>query len=299
MKSSTQEMKLNILQKIFKFIRLARSNDVQDQIWLQRRLNQVPVWGQSMRLFYRIRAQLTQRSPKAYVRMQKRNYELYAAADHISEGHIDGDFVVGSWSKHDEWPDYGEYLMRYVPRDCSWLGIDYGCGPGRNLRRWSSLFKRIDGVDISAKNLENARVFLGGLPKDKTPNLFVTEGMDCGAAPKSTYDFAFSTICMQHICVHRVRFLILSSLFACLKPGGRISVQMGYGVPSPSTVPYFEDYVAAVGTNRESDVAISSPDEPRADFEKIGFINFEFWIRPVGPGDIHPNWIFFTAIKPN
>lgn len=263
---------------------------------LQKRLEQMPVIGRLVRHLYRL---CVKRTVEDYVGMQRRIYESAAAADCISEGHIEGDHVVGTWNKHDEWSDYGEYLMRHVPPDGSWLAIDYGCGPGRNLRRWSSLFKRIDGVDISAKNLENARVFLKGLPKDKAPNLFVTDGLDCGAAPKSTYDFAFSTICMQHICVHRIRYSILSSLFACLKPGGRISIQMGYGVPSPSTVSYFEDYVTAVGTNRESDVAISSPDEPRADLEKIGFVNFEFWIRPVGPGDFHPNWIFFTAIKPN
>ncbi len=283
-------------KKISKAIRLARSHDIQDQILLQRRLEQLPVTGKLAQQLYRLYAK---RTVEDYVHMQKRTYESAAAADRISEGHIEGDYVVGTWSKHDEWADYGEYLMRYVPRDGSWVGIDYGCGPGRNLRRWSSLFKRIDGVDISSKNLENARVFLGGLPKEKTPNLFLTKGMDCGDAPKSAYDFAFSTICMQHICVHRVRFSILSSLFACLKPGGRISIQMGYGVPSPSTVSYFDDYVTAVGTNRESDVAIGSADEPRADLEKIGFVNFEFWIRPVGPGDIHPNWIFFTAIKPD
>jgi hypothetical protein len=56
--------------------------------------------------------------------------------------------------------------------------------------------------------------------------------------------------------------------------------------------------VQAVGTNRACDVAIASSDEVRGDLEKIGFTNFESWVRPVGPGDLHPQWIFFTAIKP-
>ena len=287
-----------MLKKISTAIQRALSDDMQDKIHLRESFERVPVLGSLIKSFTRIRAKLIQRTPEAYVRMQKRTYELYAAADRVTEGRIDRDWVVGTWSKHDEWQDYEDYLMRYVPRDESWVALDYGCGPGRNLRRWSSLFKRIDGVDISANNLKNARAFLKGLPADKTPNLFVTEGMNCGDAPKSAYDFVFSTICIQHICVHRVRFSIFSSLYECLKPGGRISIQMGYGVPSPNSVPYFENYVESTQTNRGCDTAISSPDEPREDLEKIGFTNFEFWIRPVGPGDLHPNWIFFTAIKP-
>jgi hypothetical protein len=90
----------------------------------------------------------------------------------------------------------------------------------------------------------------------------------------------------------------MKSLYECLKPGGRISLQMGYGVPSPCTVPYFENHFQAPDTNRMADVAVSSPEELRQDLEKIGFANFEYWIRPVGPGDVHPNWIFFTAVKP-
>ena len=30
---------------------------------------------------------------------------------------------------------------------------------------------------------------------------------------------------------------------------------------------------------------------------EIGFTNFQFIIGPVGPGDIHPNWIYFNCIK--
>jgi hypothetical protein len=98
--------------------------------------------------------------------------------------------------------------------------------------------------------------------------------------------------------VHAVRLSIFQSLYRCLKEGGRLSVQMGFGVPSPKTVGYFDDAVDAIGTNRTLDTAIATPDEPRSDLEKIGFVDFEYWIRPVGPGDIHPNWIFFTAVKP-
>ena len=276
-----------------------RSDKVSEHIYLRRRLREVPIIGAILQWLDRCKARFEQKSPKDYLRMQRAAYEEFASADQITEGEIVGDYVVGSWKQHDEWADYGDYLMRYVPVKSDWEALEYGCGPGRNLRRWSARFARIDGVDISRQNLENARVFLRGqIAENKFPRLFHTSGMDCGDAPRNHYDFAFSTICLQHICVHEVRFAILKSLFDCLKPGGRLSVQMGFGVPSPCTVGYFENFVQATGTNRSCDVAVGSSDEIRGDLEKIGFINFEYWIRPVGPGDVHPQWIFFTALKP-
>ncbi len=249
----------------------------------------------------KLKAKLVQRTPEDYVAMQRRSYENAAAMDAkgVSTGNLAVDNVVGSWSEHDKWTDFEEYLMRYAKKDSGMVAIDYGCGPGRNIRRWTDHFDRIDGVDISENNLKNAEKFLkGAISSSKAPNLYLTKGMDCGDAPHNYYDFCFSTICMQHICVWEVRYSILKSLYDCLKPGGRISIQMGYGLPSPNTVGYHDNYYQATGTNRASDTSIASPDQPRADLEKIGFTDFEHWIRPCGPGDFHPNWIFFTALKP-
>ena len=285
-------------EKVLQFFKLLFSRSPRDRFVLICRMQQVPVIGTLMKLYLKLRARLAQRTPEDYVQMQKREYESLAGLADFKPGDMSIDSVVGSWKQHDEWQDYEDYLMRYVPKDEFWVALDYGCGPGRNIRRWSSIFKRIDGVDISARNLENARIFIQDrVPPHKTPNLFLTNGMDCGDAPKGAYDFVFSTICLQHICVHSVRCSIFKSLFECLKPGGRLSAQMGFGVPSPNSVGYYADYVQAVGTNRFCDVAIASPDELKGDLEKIGFSNFEFWLRPVGPGDLHPQWIFFTATK--
>lgn len=259
--------------------------------WRQR----FPVFNRAMEL----KSRFSQRSASQYIAMQRREYDLLSSVDRVTSGNIDGDAVAGSWRQHDEWPDYEDYLMKYVPKDGTWLALEYGCGPGRNLRRWSARFRRIDGVDISPTNLENARRFLQGqIDEAKMPHLFLTEGMNCGDAPQDAYDFVFSTICLQHICVHEVRTAIFRALFGCLKPGGRLSAQMGFGVPSPSTQPYRANFYAAAGTNRVCDVAIASPSEPEEDLRAIGFRDFESWIRPTGPGDFHPKWIFFTAVKP-
>lgn len=286
-------------EKVLRFFELLLSKSPRDRFVLINRMQQVPLIGALMKFFFRQRARFVQRTPEDYVQMQKREYEVFAALGEVTSGDMSVDAVVGTWRQHDEWPDYDDYLMRYVPKDESWTALEYGCGPGRNIRRWSEIFRRVDGVDISPRNLENARTFIHDqVPPHKAPNLFPTNGMDCGDAPKGAYDFAFSTICLQHICVHSVRYAIFVSLFECLKPGGRLSVQMGFGVPSPHSVGYYDDFVQAVGTNRACDAAITSPDQVRGDLENIGFTNFESWVRPVGPGDLHPQWIFFTATKP-
>ena len=252
-----------------------------------------------MSLKYRT-AWLTQRNAADYLRMQSRFYELAASADQIDSGSIGGDYVVGSWKQHDKWTDYEQFLLKYVPAEPVWTALDYGCGPGRNIRRFSNRFARIDGVDISRQNLLNAERFLAAeIPKSKKPLLFLTEGSDTGDAPSDSYDFCFSTICFQHICVWEVRFSILKSLFRILKPGGRLSIQMGYGGATCATAPYRANHYRAAGTNSSCDVSVHSPAEPEADLHEIGFVNFEHWIRPRFPTDFHSQWIFFTAVKPN
>ena len=239
------------------------------------------------------------RSPEEYYSaLQRGVYEGAALAGPATAGDLGTrDHVVGSWRAHNEWTDYADYLMRYVPDEPQWIALDFGCGPGRNLLRWSARFSRIDGADIAAANLENARRYLADIPAEKAPNLYLTSGSDLGAAPTATYDFVFSTIAMQHICMHSIRYAILKDIHRVLKPGGRLSIQMGYGSPSPDTVPWAADFADATGTNRACDVEISSPDQPAADLAMLGFQAFEYWLRPVGPGDSHPQWIYFTAVK--
>jgi hypothetical protein len=45
------------------------------------------------------------------------------------------------------------------------------------------------------------------------------------------------------------------------------------------------------------DTRVESPDELKNDLEQIGFNNFKYYITETGPGDGHPNWIFFNAKK--
>lgn len=239
---------------------------------------------------------LSRRGREQYMFMQKSQYQMLAADSRYETSKVI-DHVVGSYEEHDRWTDYDDYLMKYVDESFkSKMALDFGCGPGRNMVKYCNRFRQLDGADISEQNLENARSNLRN-HRIPIPGLFVTRGDDLGAVAENHYDIIISTIAMQHVCVHEIRYSILTAMHRALKIGGRISIQMGFGKDSPDTVGYYENNYATLETNRGCDTVIDDPEKVRSDLEKIGYSNFEYWIRPVGPGDYHPNWIYFTAVK--
>jgi ubiquinone/menaquinone biosynthesis C-methylase UbiE len=177
--------------------------------------------------------------------------------------------------------------------------LDFGCGPGRNLVKYANRFLRIDGVDLDHLNLENAKKWItrNDLDVDKF-TLYDCNGYDLREIQNDTYDIVMSTICMQHICVHDIRYNYFKEFYRVLKSGGCITIQMGFGVPATNTVGYYENNWNAAVTNRGCDTSVSSPDELKKDLEEIGFTNFQHTLTPSGPNDPgHPNWIFFRAYK--
>lgn len=202
--------------------------------------------------------------------------------------------VVGSFDAHNNWPDY-ELLFQKIDNQTEKIGLDFACGPGRNIVKYSRRFKRLDGVDISPVNIEKAKLYSQNY--DITPNLFVSNGVNIDVVPSDTYDFVMSTIALQHICVYDIRYSIMSDIFRVLKDGGIFTAQMGFGSPSAQTVGYYENYYDATGTNRRCDVCIENIEQLENDLTKIGFKDFNYTITKVGPGDFHPNWIFFNCKK--
>ena len=89
----------------------------------------------------------------------------------------------------------------------------------------------------------------------------------------------------------------MSDIYRVLKEGGIFTAQMGFGSPSPMTVGYYENYYDATGTNRRCDVCIETTEQLESDLTKIGFKDFKYKITQTGPGDCHPNWIFFNCKK--
>lgn len=231
-------------------------------------------------------------SNNKYTKMQQNQYDDMARNWSIENR----DHVVGCFDSHNNWDDYNDFLFKDLDTSNKYA-LDFGCGPGRNIVKFSDRFGKIDGVDISQINLDNAKIWCEKNSK-LSPTLYKNNGIDLSEIRTDKYDVVFSTICLQHICVHEIRFSILKEIFRVLNSGGYICCQMGFGTNHPFTVDYYANNYEAIATNSACDTRIESPDQIREDLEKIGFTDFSFDIRPVGPGDRHSNWIFFRAKKP-
>ncbi len=226
-----------------------------------------------------------------YTKMQQAQYDHEASI----WSPTNRDPVVGSFDKHNAWQDYSDYLFKGINTQDK-VALDFGCGPGRCIAQFANRFKHIDGTDLSQINLNNAKLWCSG-KASFTPTFYKASGIDIAAVPSITYDVVYSTICMQHICVYDIRLSLMKEFHRVLKQGGSLCLQMGFGPGHPSTVGYYENYYDATATNSGKDTRVDDPEQLRKDLESIGFANFTFDIRPVGPGDAHGNWIFFRATK--
>jgi ubiquinone/menaquinone biosynthesis C-methylase UbiE len=225
-----------------------------------------------------------------YTQMQLNLYNGLAAE--WSEDHRDP--VVGSFDRHNDWNDY-ENLFQRLENQSELIGLDFACGPGRNIVKYNGRFKRLDGVDISPVNIGKAQSYTSNRGIETV--LYNSSGTDISVVPSNTYDFVMSTIALQHICVYDIRYSIIKDIHRVLKYGGFFTAQMGFGSPSPQTVGYYENYYDAQSSNRACDVCIETPQQLEKDLLEIGFKDFQYTIGPVGPGDIHPNWIYFSGRK--
>ena len=241
-------------------------------------------------------------SSEPYLNIQKHSYDKLASLWSIQNKN----FVVGPFHRQNQWKDY-EFLFRgmfdfhgntdHLPLASDALVLDFGCGPGRNLDKYASNFKRIDGVDISYINLNNAEVWLKHAGTHKENIFYKTNGKDLREVESGKYDVVMSTITLQHIAVHRIRFGLFREFCRVLKSGGWFTAQMGFGKGKLGAVPYNRDNINAGRRNGRTDVYVESPDQLHIDLRLCGFTDFEYWIREPGPGDEHPNWIFFRARK--
>lgn len=205
--------------------------------------------------------------------------------------------LVGHLPSHNGHEDYA--LMFQGFENLSTLRVlDFGCGPGRNLVKYNKTFARIDGVDISNVLLDKARIYLASAfiaPEEYT--LYKTNGVDLAEISDGQYDLVMSTICMQHIPVWEIRYNLFQEMLRVLKPGGWITIQMGYG-EREGGVEYNENFYDAEKTNGYCDVRVRHPSQLEKDLHGMGYESFQYTIRPVGPGDGHTCWIFFRARKP-
>jgi ubiquinone/menaquinone biosynthesis C-methylase UbiE len=230
---------------------------------------------------------VTVESANPYTLMQLHHYETTADLMNV-ENH----------RGHNGNQDYWDILVRDTESDYrDKVGLDFGCGCGRNVQNLWWRFRRMDGVDLAFGNLVHAHENLRavGCPPDRY-RLYQANGVDLGNLPSDEYDFVMSTIVLQHIAVHEIRFQYLQEFFRVMRPGGLLSFQMGYG-EGYGKAEYYDNHYDAESTNSFHDTKVTDPAQLGGDLEQVGFVGFEHEIRP-SFDDGHPSWIFAKARKP-
>ena len=206
------------------------------------------------------------------------------------------DPVVGSFDLHNAWQDY-DFLFHDLSGPDK-VALDFGCGPGRMIVQYWRSFKRIDGADIAAGNLLNAAKWIELNLGDVDLELYQTNGVDLNLIPDSVYDVVFSCICLQHIPVHEIRLNLFKEFWRVLKPGGWFTAQMGFGDTQGPDAGYYENRYEAGSTNGACDVMVPSVLLLESDLTACRFKNFSSVLRPAGPCDRHPQWVYFRAQRP-
>lgn len=239
-----------------------------------------------------------------YNNMQKAFYD---------KGPQDEEEIVGNYDYHENFP-YETHLLHVngdirkpvLEKFSDCLAFDVGCGEGRMIRRMSNIFGRVDGADISEKMVTAARKRSPAESK-----VFLTEGANCGDAESNTYDFAYNTISLHHICVYEIRASIIKDVTRILKKDGCATLQFFFSkyYPYCRTVPvtqnesylydlhhrdalqadWFENRWDAQGTNSMCDAAFGTSHIPAVieDFKKW-FQQVDVWFYDISIGRPDP-----------
>lgn len=230
-----------------------------------------------------------------YNKMQKKEYLQYT--NNLNESK---DLCVGNFEVHENYP-YEEYLLEHF-RGKSISALDFACGMGRMMKRMLNHFDEVDGVDLSQENLDYASKYLtdGGISEGRFAT-FLSSGIGSSIINKK-YDFIYSTIALQHICVYEIRRKIFEDLFFALNDNGSCCFQLGFGWDNYCH--WFDNNYAARSTNGAGDVSIPNSDHLHGisnDFKEIGFknIKYEFKISPHPEygNTYHPIWVFIHMTK--
>jgi len=233
---------------------------------------------------------------RSYNSMQKQQYKKYTGSFADSM-----ELCVGEFKSHEAYP-YEQYLLEHYSGTYG-IVLDFACGMGRMMNRFMPIFETVDGVDLSLEYITYAEKYL----KEKGNslgkfNLYQSSGMGVDIGKPEHYDFIFSTIALQHICVYDIRLSIFKDLWALLKPDGSCCFQMGFGWDNGTH--WFSNKFTARSTNAGLDICI--PDEShlegiRKDFENIGYKDVKFEMKlsphPEKGNTYHPIWLFIHMKK--
>lgn len=228
---------------------------------------------------------------ETYKEMQVREYNNYSVTYDSCK-----DRCVGNWDAHEAYP-YEKYLLENYNGNFN-KALDFGCGMGRMIKRMLKFFKKVDGADLIKKNLEYSKEYLQNDMKDV--NLYQVDGLSC-LIESSNYDFIYSTICLQHICVHEIRYNIIKDFYSLLNNNGSICLQVGFGWDN--NVYWKSNLYNATSTNVGCDFCIPNVSyfkDIEKDLTNIGFKNIKFTLKESPHPeftDYHSEWLFIHADK--
>lgn len=224
-----------------------------------------------------------------YLKMQKQTYEGYLTNENSVR-----ELCVGNWKAHEAYP-YEELLLKnfYGTRE---VALDFGCGPGRMIKRMLKEFLFVDGADFIEEHFEHARNYLS--KNDERVDFIKTDGLSAKIPEK--YNFIYSTICLQHIACYEIRSQIIQDLSSALYDNGQMVLQMGYGYNTG--VGWFDNQYSARYTNGGLDVSITKDNINSVveDLEKCTNLRVKYELHPSPHPKLkfyHPNWIFFYMDK--
>ena len=204
--------------------------------------------------------------------------------------------------EHNSNPNYWDILLSDLKDKEKWdgkNGLDFACGKGRNVTNMLSLceWNRVDGVDISVKNIE----FCKQNYINQNSEWYCNNGVDVSDLNDNEYDFIMSTIALQHIPVYDIRKSLITDLLRTLKPGGLFSFQMGYGEGLDSPLgrrsSYYDNTYDASGTNSIHDVRVHNEQDVIDDLTNIGYVNVTTEVRESYSDSGHTHWIYVKAYK--
>jgi len=224
-------------------------------------------------------------SDNEYTRMQKNAYSS-GTSNHL---------------EHNDNPNYWDILLGDLKDKSKWEGkvaLDFACGKGRNVTNMLSLcdWERVDGIDISSRNIQHCNQSYVG----QNSNWYCNNGVDVSELKTEEYDFIMSTIALQHIPVYDIRKSLITDLLRTLKPNGLFSFQMGFGKEikeGETRYGYYENKYNVKGTNSFHDVRVQNQSEIIEDLTNIGFVNIETYVTNTFSDSGHPQWIYVKAYK--
>lgn len=205
--------------------------------------------------------------------------------------------------EHNSNPHYWALLLRQLivnpTKFTNKNFLDFGCGKGRNVTNAHSLveWQTADGVDISPNNINFCKAAYNHLKS----NFYLNSGSDLSTLESNKYDFVMSTIVLQHICVHELRFNLLKEIYRVMRTGGIFSFQMGFGdlgfVKDAQISKYHDNNYYALNSNGTFDVRVEKPNDLLDDLTKIGFKNSQYNVKNSWADGGHLFWIYVETNK--